>query len=175
MPEIPKEWKTAGGGEEELDYIFYDLTASGTTASATLTFFDTSESASGKAVCNMEIAGQLPSTQRFLIKKIEVLIDVNAAAGDSADVLDAAILEMYVQNKRLWGAPAIYHAPPVHTSITRTAELGGAVRIESFEFDKYVALNGGVPFRVEMLIGKTAVSASTDITILLRGRLVRPA
>lgn len=175
MGEIPKEWKPAGTGEEELDYVLYDLNASGTTASATLTFFDTTESASGKAVSNMEIGGQLPSTQRFLIKKIELLVDVNAAAGDSADVLDAAVLELYIQNKRMLSSPALVFAVNQAASITRTAELGGALSYWDPERDKYIVLNGGVPFRVEMLIGKTAVSATTDLTVMLKGRLVRPA
>jgi hypothetical protein len=173
MAEIPKEWKPAAIGEEEIDYVLYDLNASGTTASATLTFFDTTEAASGKAVSNMETGGQLPSTQRFLVKRIELLVDVNAAAGDSADVLDSAVLEFYIANKRILGAPAALFSVPVATSQTRTAELGGAVNQVQFELDKYIALPGGTPFRVEMLIGKTAVSATTDLTVMLKGRLVR--
>lgn len=172
--EMPKEWKPAAGGEEELDFVLYDLVASGTTASAKLTFFNQNEASNGIAVTNMPMNGQLPSSQRFLIKAIELLIDVNAAAGDSADVLDAAIIDVKINNERKFSIPAIRCAVPVNASITRTAELGGALGFVPFELDKAIAIPGGVPFAVEMTIGKTAASAGTDITMLLRGRLVRP-
>jgi hypothetical protein len=173
--EIPKEWKPAGAGEEEIDFTLYDLTASGTTPSATLTFFNHNRGTDGLAVTNMELAGQLPATQRFLIKKMQLLVDVEAAAGDSADVLDAAVAELYINNKLMYSIPAAVLATGVTPSQTTTATVGPAVNMYEFEFDKAIVLNGGVPFKVSMLIGKTAVSASTDLTYMLRGRLVRPA
>jgi len=174
MGEVPKEWKGAGTGEEEIDWVWYDLVASGTTASATKTFFNHSKGADGLAVTNMEIAGQLPSSQRFLIKSIELLVDVNAASGDAADVLDSAVLELYISGRKMFSAPAAYFLTPIATSQTTTADTGTAHRKVPFELDKYIVLNGGTDFRVDVLIGKTAPSASTDLTVLLRGRLVRP-
>jgi len=175
MVEIPKEWKPAGAGEEEIDYCLYDLVASGTTASVDVTFFNHTRSGDGVAVTNTELAGQLPATQRFLIKNMELLVDVNAAAGDSADVLDAAVLELYINNKLYYSAPGIIFSQTTHRSTTGTAELGGSVNNVRFEFDKAIALIGGVPFKAVMRIGKSAVSASTDLTVMLRGRLIRTA
>jgi len=175
MAEIPKEWKPAGTGEEEIDYCLYDLVASGTSASASLTFFNHTRGTDGLAVTNMEIAAQLPSRQRFLLKKIALLVDVNAAAGDSADVQDAASMEFYINNKLVYCAPSPIFGVPVAISQTRTAELGGSVNMVEFELEKYLVIDGGVSFKLVMMIGKTAVSASTDLTWILRGRLVRPA
>jgi len=173
--EIPKEWKPAGTGEEELDYVLYDVVASGTSASVTKTFFNHNEAEDGLAVTNMPIPGQLPSTQRFLVKSIQLLIDVNAAAGDSADVLDGAVTEFKINNRRVYCCPSALLAVPVATSQTRTAELGGAVNNVEPKLDKAIVIPGGVPFKIEMLLGKTAPSASTDLTYILKGRLVRPA
>jgi hypothetical protein len=123
----------------------------------------------------MEMAGQFPSSSRFLVKGIELLIDVEAAAGDAADVLDAAVLELYVANKLMFSAPAAYFATTVTPAQTTTATIGPAVNMAKFELDRGIVINGGTAFRVEMLIGKTAVSASTDLTVILRGHLIRPA
>lgn len=172
--EIPKEWKPAATGEEELDYFLYDLVASGTTASAKLTFFNQNEASNGIAVTNMPMNGQLPSTQRFLVKAIEVLIDVNAAAGDAADVLDAAVIDLKINNERKISLPAIRCSVPVSSTITQTATLGNAISFAPFELDKGLVIMGGIPFAVEMTVGKTAASATSDITMMLRGRLVRP-
>jgi len=172
--DIPREWKPLGTGEEEIDYCVYHLLASGTTASAVLTFFTGTRAANGLAVTNMEQAGQFPSATRFLVKEIQLLTDVNAAAGDSADVLDAAALELYVANKLMYSAPAPVFATNVTPSYTTTATIGSAVNMIKFELDRGIVINGGTPFRAEMLIGKTAVSASTDLTVLLRGHLIRP-
>ena len=175
MAEIPKEWKPAGAGEEELDYILYDLVASAHSGSETLTFFNHSQGTSGLAVTNMQLAAQLPAKQRFLLKSIQLLIDVNAAAGDSADEMDAAAAELYVNNKIMFSAPAAIFSVPVSISTTRTAEVGGAVNMAQFELDKAIVIEGGVPLKLVMLNGKTASSANTDHTFMLRGRLVRPS
>lgn len=173
MTEIPKEWKTAGAGEEELDYILFDLVASGTIASAKLTFFNHNEAEDGIQVSNMPMDAQLPSTQRFLVKGIELIVDTMAAVGDSAKVLDGAVIDFKINNERKISFPAIRCVSPVTTNITKVDDTGGAVGYFPFELEKALVIDGGVPFAVEMVIGKTAVSASTDLTVLLRGRLVR--
>ena len=81
MVEIPKEWKPAGAGEEEIDYCLFDLVADTTTPSLTLTFFAHTRAGNTLAVTNLEQAGTLPATQRMLVKGMELLMDVNAPAG----------------------------------------------------------------------------------------------
>lgn len=173
MSETPSEWKPASSGEEELDYILYDLVASAHSGSESLTFFNHSRSTSTLAVTNMEIAGQLPSSQRFLIKKIQLQVDVLAAANDAAEELDAAAAELSINNKVVFSAPATVFCTSFIPAITTTATVGPAMNVVEFELDKYIVLNGGVPFKIVMLNGKTASSANTDHTFILRGRLVR--
>jgi hypothetical protein len=123
----------------------------------------------------MNVSGQLPAKHRFLVKKIQLLVDVEAAAGDSADELDAAAAELYVNNKVVYSAPAAIFSMPVSISTNRTAEVGGAVNMTDAGLDKYIVIEGGVPFKISMLNGKTAASANTDHTFMLFGRLVRPS
>lgn len=175
VTEIPKEWKGAIATEEEIDYCLFDLTASAHTGSETLTFFNHTRSGSGLAVTNMELAGQLPATQRFLLKSIQLLIDVNAAVGDAADEMDAAVAELSINNKLVYSIPAILLATTVTPAVTTTATLGPAMNMVPFELDKGIVIQGGVPFKVTLLNGKTASSANTDHTFILRGRLVRSA
>jgi len=174
MVELPKEWKAASTNEEELDYAVYDLVATGTTASVTLTFFTHNKATNGLAISNMEQSGQFPSGSRFLVKEIQLLTDIEAAVGDSADVLDAAVLELYVANKLMYSAPAPIFCTNLSPAFNTTATLGPAVNMVKFDLDRGIVINGGTAFRVEMLIGKTAVSAATDLTVILRGHLIRP-
>lgn len=171
--EIPKEWKPAGAGEEELDYILYDLVPSGTTPSAKLTFFNNDEASNGIQVTNLPMSGQLPSTQRFLVKEIRVVIDPEAVVGDRLDVLDAAVIDLKVNNERkfsCFAVEALGNFAFLPSGVTSTVE---GVQGKPFELDKGIIIDGGVPFSVEFTVGKTAASASTDIYVMLRGRLVR--
>jgi len=171
--EIPKEWKPSGSGEEEIDYCLFDLVADTHAGSETITFFNHTRSGNGLAVTNSELAGTLPANQRMLIKSMELLMDVNAATGDSADSLDASATELYINNKLMYSIPSIMLSQTAHRSTNGTAELGGSINNVRFEFDKAIVLQGGEPFKVTVLTGKTAASANDDWTIMLRGRLVR--
>jgi len=173
--EIPKEWKPAGAGEEELDYVLYHIKGSGTNASATLQFFNVDEATDGIAVTNMPLKSQLPSTQRFLVKEIRINLDPISAGTDINSVLDNAILDFYIQNKRVLCLPAIECVSPAHIIPSGVTQDEDRVAGEGFKLDRAVMIPGGTTFRVEFTVGKTAPSASTDIYVELRGRLVRPA
>jgi len=161
---------------EQIDWVLYHTKASGTNASAELTFFDDSESNSGLQVTNMEVRGQLPSSQRFTIDKIKVLLDVEAATGDVKDLLDSAVLELNVNNRRMLIAPLIEFCGGVNLNPETTASTTDDARTigPEFELKKPLQIPGGVPFNVKITIGKTAPSASSDITVMLKGILERP-
>jgi len=175
MVEIPKDWKPAGAGEEEIDYCLFDLVTDTHAGSETITFFNHNRSTSGLAVTNMENAGSLPAGQRFLLKGIQVQFDVNAAAGDAADSLDASALELYINNKLMYAVPTIAVTTTAIPATTTTATIGPGVNFQTPELDKAIVIQGGVPFKVTILTGKTAASANGDWTVLLKGHLVRMA
>jgi len=175
MAEVPKEWKPAGAGEEELDWMFYDMESSTTNASTKLVFFDQTESADSLDETNMQTAGQLPQSQRFLVKEIHVLYDPNAAADDVGDVEDGATLELKINNKRVLVGPlAMFKTSQTYYPPGVTTEVHYPVG-QPFKLDRYIVINGGVPFSVEVVTGNTTPSAAVDIYVVLRGRLVRPA
>lgn len=165
-----------GANEEVMDWVLYDLVVSGTTASAKKTFFNNTEAGQGIAVTNMETAGQLPSSQRMQIEGIEVILDVEAATGDVRDLLDAAVLDFYINNKRVMSAPLSQFPPAGRIqSLTRGSTDGDFSELDgpAHKFQNPVGLLGGVPFKVDVTIGKTAASATSDITVMLRGQLIR--
>lgn len=162
--------------EEMTDWIYYDLVASGTTASAKKTFFTHKEGTDGLAVTNLPTEGQLPSTERMSVESIQLVIDPEAADGDMKDLLDAAVLEFYIAGKRKYSAPAklfcanSWFAPGTAATTVDKPGLAGT----PLKFDIPFGLNGGTSFKVEVTIGKTAASATTDITVCLVGKIIKP-
>jgi len=161
---------------ETIDWVFYDLVASGTTESVKKTFFSHDEPSDGLQVTNMPIAGQIPSTQKFELHSIEFIPDVEAATGDLKDLLDAAVLELYVNEKRMLSAPLImfcansYLIPMSTESTVDKPQLAGT----PYKLEKPITISGGDSIKVEVTIGKTAVSASMDMIVCLKGLLTRP-
>lgn len=180
------EYKRAAGiadpaaGEEEIDYVLYDTQTSGTTAGAAITFFDQSEASAGIKATNMPIANQLPSSQRFSINSIQVLFDPEMATGDLKDILDQAVLEIKINEKRKFIAPLAWFTSqgqliPSTTwggaTVSDLPQMGGSV----YTLTNPIALQGGTTLSVKIQIGQTAPSASSYIQVLLCGLLIRPA
>ena len=159
-----------------LDWVFYDLVASGTNASAKLTFFSHDEPSDGLQVTNMPIAGQIPANQKFELHSIEVILDPEAATGDVRDLLDAAVLEFYINEKRMLSAPLIMFCANSHLIPNSTESTVDKPSLAGtpYKLEKPITINGGDSIKVEVTIGKTAPSASTDITVCLKGILTRP-
>ena len=174
MARIPTDWKDAGSGEEQLTQPLFDTTLSGTAADADILFFDKSEAANNREVTNLQQAGQIPPSQRFLIKKVVAFFNDVSAAGDEINICDRGVFELLINNKRTLIAP-------LRILIGEMTTLPAGVTLdESFvvgkglELDSYIHLKGGVPLSAIINVGKTAAGVSTAITIALMGELVRP-
>lgn len=171
----PKDWKDAAGGEEQISYVLYDVNASTTTGSTTLTFFNNTEAGQSLDVTNMQIAGQLPASHRFLLKEIRANFDPESATNDIKDLTDRATIEIVVNNKRMFTAPLLEVMSPnafLPQGATETISHQSAI---GFALDRYLAVPGSTPFKVVVVTGDTAASASQDIYVVLLGDLVRPS
>ncbi len=169
----PASWKAAGSGEEQLDHIFYDTELSTTSANTNLTLFDGTEAASGLDDTNMPIASQLPSSQRFLVKKISVHFNDVLASADAENILDRGSFEMRVNDRRVFACPlreVMSEKTVLPSGVTQDEQyfVGG-----TYEFENYVHIPGGVRFNVLIETGETAPGASTALTVCLHGELVR--
>ena len=173
MPRYPNGWEDASQGEEQLDYVLYDTELSTTNANTALALFGSDIQTDGLDETNMEIRGQLPSSQRFLIKKIAVHMNDVAASADVENILDRASFELRVNQRR-------YLTCPLREVMSeKTVVPAGATQDEqyfvgqTFELENYIMLAGGTPFVVNLETGETAPGVSTAITVCLIGELVR--
>ena len=175
MARTPTDWKDAGAGEEQLTQPLYDTTLSGTAADADILFFNKSESADNREVTNLQQAGQIPPSQRFLIKRIVAFFNDVSAAADELNVCDRGIFELLINNKRVLIIPLrliIGEAISLPSGVTQDESF---VAGKTFELESYIYLKGGVPLSGVLNTGKTAAGVTTALTIALLGELVRPS
>jgi len=175
MVTIPKTWKDAGADEEQLSWVLFDVQSSTTTANTVLNFLSRSEGAQNKRTTNMPIAGQLPSTQRFLLKKIRLMTDSEFnTTTDVNDVMDGGSIEVTLNNKRMIHAP-LRAALGLYTKIgSTTADADTLPQGEGIDLDPYLVIPGGSNVNVEVITGDTAPTAANQLTVMLIGELVRP-
>lgn len=173
--EMPKDWKGAGSGEEEIDWLLYDTEGGYDSANATLVYFDQAESSVGLDETNMPVAGQLPSSQRFLIKEIHFFINDVVASADAHNIMDRSYLELKINNKRMLAGPLrmfVGGGTVVNAAVTQDEDQ---ITGEGFKLDKGIVINGGDNFVVETDSGETSMGTDAECAVVLRGRLVRPA
>ena len=175
MPRVPQSWKDAGSGEEQLTYPLFDSALSTTSANTTLVLFDTTAAAAGDKETNMETGGQLPASQRFLIKGIGVIYNDLVTSDDENSISEGGFLKLLINDrKRL-------HVPLQLVGSGGSIVPAGATQDEDHMFqqilwlESYIHLDGGQGFRVEVVTGDTVPTTSTRITVVLMGELVRRA
>jgi len=173
--EIPKEWKPAGSGEEELAWVLYDTEGGYNAANTALAYFDQAESAVGQDETNMPVANQLPSSQRFLIKEIHWFLNDVSATVDETNILDRAFIELTINNRRKFVAPlrmVVGGATIIPSGVTQDEDhLAG----EGFKLERGIIVNGGDNLAVTVDTGETSAGTDMEATVALIGRLVRPA
>ena len=175
MARTPADWKDAGAGEEQLTQPLYDTTLSGTGADTDILFFNKSESADNREVTNLQQAGVLPTSQRFLMKGIVAFFNDLSAAADELNICDRGIFELLLNNKRILITP-LRMLIGEHTSLPSGVTQDESFVVgKKFELESYIHIKGGVPISGVLNTGKTAAGTTTAITIALLGELVRPS
>lgn len=173
MVRYPENWQDAQSGEEQLDYVLYDSELSTTNANTALSLFGSDIQTDGLDQTNMEIRGQLPSSQRFLIKKIAVHFNDVLASTDAENILDRASFELRVNQRRYLTCPlreVMSEKSVIPAGVTQDEQYFMG---KTYELENYIMLAGGTPFVVNLETGETAAGASTEITVCLIGELVR--
>jgi len=174
MATTPASWKAAAAGEEELDYVLFDVQSSTTTANTVLNFFSRAESAQNKRTTNMPLASNLPSTQRFLVREVQLVGDSEfSTATDQSDAFDGGSVELTINKRRyLHGDMRCFlgpgmRVPPGVTNVDESFSGTG------FKLERGIVLPGGTEFNVEVITGDTAPTAAQQLTVRLIGTLVR--
>lgn len=166
---------------ETIDWVLYDYGAPTHAAGATVTLFDQTEAAAtnNEQDTNMPIAGQLPTTQKFVIHKIGFIPDWVAGianANDQQDFYDQGTLELKIAEKRMFIAPLHILTAPGQLGADTVA--AGATQYGPgttwFEFKHPITLEGGTPFKVVITQGITDTTASHTVGVVLVGELTRP-
>jgi len=164
---------------QELDWTYYDSVTSGTTASATLTFFAQSESATNKQTTNMPSAGKLNSSESIVVHEIIAYCESDTEHADLIKLYDKAVLEFLVSNNRILVAPLLLFAPENYLhSIASTLNQAATVGVsmpsgKGFVLKNPITIPGGTPFSVKVKIGEGSTPTASDIKVCLRGILRR--
>lgn len=164
---------------ETLDYTYYDSVSSGTTASASLIFFNQSESGTNKQTTNMPVAGRLLATESFDVTKIYAYFESDTLTADLIKLLDKCVLEFLIQENRVLALPLILCAPNTFlaadaSTLNQTATVQSAgITGGPFELKVPIKIPKGASFKVRIKIGEGASPTASDIKVALRGKLTR--
>ena len=174
MAKMPGSWKPAGTGFEQIDYILYDGQLTTTSANTALVLFDNTQAGVGKDQSNMPIANSIPSSWNFLLKKIAVHFNDVLASTDAETILDRAYFELLINSRSMFLCPlreVMSEKTIIPSGVTQDEQYFMG---KTYEFENYIHIKGGENFSVEIEVGETAVSATTELTVCLIGELIRP-
>lgn len=174
MARVPASWKPASAGFEQIDYIFYDGQLSTTNANTALVLFDNTQAGVGKDQSNMPIANSIPSNWQFLLKAIAVHFNDVLAGVDAENLLDRAYFELLINNRSMLLVPlreVMSEKTVIPAGVTQDEQYFMG---KTFMLENYIHIKGGDNFSVEIEVGETAASASTELTVCLIGELIRP-
>ena len=167
---------------ETISWVYYHGQDLGTSA-GTKTFFQTDKHAAtnGLADTNMEVAGQLPSANKFVIKKISVIPSPNEDPADILAALSEAVLQLNIAGKPYLEIPVVecikgaggaasaaLYGQASATEIDRYSPGG-----DGYKLDIPITLMGGVAFDVKITF-VNAPSTSCFVYVCLHGDLTRP-
>jgi len=154
------------------DKIYYDVQATGTSAT-TISFFTHTEKADGITVTNLTEANKLD--RDFTLRKLELIPAGDITASDAQKLMENAVIEVKVNNQRMIVIPAalaltsagIEFYPDAGSSGTSTyTKL--ASTLDGYEFSEPVAIPAGTRFEVELHLG-SAFGTDTNLTVVLHG------
>lgn len=176
MVKPDKKWKDASGDEDQLHYIFFDVQGATASANLVLNYFSRAESAQNKRTTNMPLAGQLPPNQRFMLKKIYIMMDAEFnTATDESDVLDGGSLDLTINKRRMLHGPLRSFVGPIRRDGSHVTDVDATFTGREVMLDPYLTIPGGTEFNVEIITGDTAPTATNQLTVVMEGELVRPS
>lgn len=165
----------------DLHTVLYDTWQPSTTASAEATLFQTpqgGDSTHTESFTNARGAGQLPSGEKFSIKKIKLIIDEMIAEADFDTRLYGGFIEVRVKDKTVLKAPAqmfFAHSAYGGNNLQATAALIQSIGPlgDGFILDLPIEISGGERFQIRCVQG-AAFASAIDHKIVLEGILSLP-
>lgn len=162
-------------------FVLFDTATFGVAAGTDFPLFQVAEGGDGthvKAFTNSRGAGQLPSTEKFTLKKFEVYPDVNMSQADTKNMLIASYLSFEINNQELIRLPLSHvMGGPKFTGHYSQAAAADANMIsashDGFELETPIEIGGGVPFKVTLHQG-TATAAAQNVKCAMIGTLTTP-
>lgn len=162
----------------DFSFVLYDTAPFGATAGTDHVLFQVSQGADSthtEAYTNSRGAGQLPTEEKFLLKRLHAIIDHNTALADIPKIFNASYFELRVSDKIVFKCPLAmlssknsYGGHYTQAAAADEAVIG--LDGEGYELEIPIEIQGGVSFRPKVYQG-TAVTASSNIKIVLEGTL----
>lgn len=129
-----------------------------------------------KAFTNSRGAGQLPSTEKFVIKHIEVYPNERLTIADAGVWFIDGYLSLEVSNREIFRVPLVSviggAQPTGHFTQAVAADLSSLqFNGKGYDLEIPIEINGGTPFKVVLHQGNVLAVASQAIVCELRGTL----
>ena len=166
----------------DYSYPIYDTALFGTTDNTTHVLFQIGEGGDATHVSdftNMRGNGTFPQLEKFLIRKIGIMLETNATESDAEDWTLDGFLRMYLSNQIIFQAPL--QMLVMNTSYSgHFTQAAAATRAligrdgMGYMVDPMVLVRGGEAFKVEVYQGTVVAAANTRVKVILDGVLTRP-
>lgn len=165
----------------DIHTTLYDTWQPGTTASAEAMLFQVpqgGDSTHTESFTNCRGAGVLPTGEKFLVKKVKLIIDEMIAEADFDTRLYGGFIEVRIKDKTVLKAPAqmfFAHSAYGGNNLQATAALIQSIGPlgDGFILDLPLTIAGGERFQVRCVQGAVFASA-IDHKVVLEGILSLP-
>lgn len=163
----------------------FDTAPFGTTANTENLLFKVARGADSthtESFTNMRGAGQLPATEKFVVRRISAVVDYNITQADVPKWFLASFLDFRVLDRTVFFAPLalLADASGYGGSDTTTAGANGnrvGLLGDGYAFPDpafYLTLLGGESWYVRVVQGTALAAGSSNIKIVLHGVLTIP-
>lgn len=166
----------------DLSWMLYDTALFGTVDNTPHTLFQVAEGGDATHVAdftNMRGFGVLPSTEKFVARKIGVALETNATESDAEDWFLDGYLRLYLANNVVFQAPTLalisntgFNGHFAQAAAANRALIGR--NGNGYELDPQLVIGGGVLFKVELYQGTVVAANNTRVKVMLDGILTRP-
>ena len=155
------------------DKIYYDVVATGTSAT-TISFFTHTEKSDGITITNLTESNKLD--RDFTLRRIELVPASDITASDCVKLFEKAVVEIKVDNQRVFIAPAValltdaFVAFGSNGGLTsgQTDVAGPHATLNGYEFSEPITIPANTKFEVDLKLG-SAFGTDTNLTMILYG------
>lgn len=161
----------------KIDWVYYDTQDVGTSANTDIEFFANEEGVDGKQVTNLQTKNEIGSNETFTIEEIEIHATGDIAANDIWEIMEEAIVEVFLSQNRKLIIPAYLcggswrYWMAIENRDTSATNATGSPAGGPYKSMLPLVLKGGQNFSVKFRTGTTAAASGAEIVVALRGQL----